>query len=247
MAPTLAGALAPRQENPSTGVDVSSLLSQFDPDEMTTANKVTVLRILLVPVFVVQVLYYERTGDEWHRLAAILSFAVAAISDAYDGYLARRYNQWSELGALLDPVADKLLLVSALVLLTFDKRPHLPNLPLWLAGTVIGRDVIQAIGFAVLHYTLGGKVPVRPRLIGKAATVLQMLTVSWALLKWPMDWLGWFALAAAVCTAVSGVIYVMDGMKLLSASPDSAPAQKILQTDQLNEITHATRPKTQGR
>lgn len=190
---------------------------------MTTANKVTVLRILLVPFFVVQVLYYERTGEEGHRLAAILCFAFAAITDAYDGYLARRYNQWSELGALLDPVADKLLLVSALVLLTFDKRPHLPNLPLWLAGTVIGRDTVQAIGFAVLHYTLG-KVPVRPRLVGKGATVLQMVTVSWALLKWPENWLLPLSLATAVLTVVSGVIYVMDGMKLLSASPDSAPS-----------------------
>ncbi|MEN9576380.1 MAG: hypothetical protein RL514_4235 [Verrucomicrobiota bacterium] len=189
---------------------------------MTTANQVTVLRILLVPVFVVQVLYYERTGDEGHRLAAILCFAIAAISDAYDGYLARRYHQHSELGALLDPLADKILLVSALVLLTFDKRPHLPNLPLWLVGTVIGRDAIQAVGFAMLHYTLGGKVPVRPRLVGKAATVLLMVTISWALLKWPADWLLRLAFAAAVCTAVSGVIYVLDGMKLLSASPDSA-------------------------
>lgn len=193
---------------------------------MTTANKVTVLRILLVPFFVVQVLYYERTGEEGHRLAAVLCFAVAAITDAYDGYLARRYNQWSEVGALLDPLADKLLLVSALMLLTFDKRPHLPNLPLWLAGTVIGRDAIQAVGFAVLHYTLGGKVPVRPRLVGKAATVLQMVTVSWALLKWPMDWLGPLALATAVCTGISGVVYVIDGINLLSASPDSLPTQK---------------------
>ena len=196
---------------------------RFATEVMTTANKVTVLRILLVPCFVVQVLYYERTGEEGHRLAALMCFAIAAISDAYDGYLARRYHQQSELGALLDPLADKLLLVSALVLLTFDARPHLPNLPLWLAGTVIGRDAILAIGFGVLHYTLGGKVPVRPRLVGKAATVLQMVTVSWALLKWPLDWLHRLALATAVCTAVSGVVYVLDGMKLLSASPDSAP------------------------
>jgi len=189
---------------------------------VTTANKVTVLRILLVPFFVVQVLYYERTGEEGHRLAAVLCFAIAAIADGYDGYLARRYNQRSELGALLDPLADKLLLVSALVLLTFDRRPYLPNLPLWLAGTVIGRDAVQAIGFAVLHYTLG-KVPIRPRLIGKVATVLQMVTVSWALLKWPTDWLGHLSAAAAVCTGISGVVYVMDGMRLAGASPDSAP------------------------
>ena len=223
---TLAGAGSLRQENPSANVDAVARVSQFHVVDMTTANKVTVLRILLVPFFVVQVLYYERTGNEGHRLAAVLCFAVAAITDAYDGYLARRYNQWSELGALLDPLADKLLLVSALMLLTFDKRPQLPNLPLWLAGTVVGRDVIQAVGFAVLHYTLGGKVPVRPRMVGKAATVLQMVTVSWALLKWPMDWLGPLALATAVCTGISGVVYVVDGMKLLSASPDSLPTQK---------------------
>jgi len=188
---------------------------------MTTATKVTVLRILLVPFFVVQMLYYERTGEEWHRFLAIISFALAALSDALDGYLARRYNQGSELGALLDPLADKLLLVSALILLTFDKRPHLPNLPLWLAGIVIGRDAIQALGFGVLHYTLG-KVPVRPRLIGKAATLFQMVTVVWALLKWPAAGLTPLAIAAAFCTAVSGIVYVLDGMKLLGTSPDSA-------------------------
>lgn len=189
---------------------------------MTIANQVTVGRILLVPFFVIQVLYYERTGDEWHRLAALLTFALATLTDALDGYLARRYHQYTELGALLDPVADKILLVSALVLLTFDKGTHLPNLPLWLAGTVIGRDAVQAIGLAVTHYTVG-KVPIRPRLVGKAATLLLMVTVIWALLKWDAGWLRWLAISAAVCTGISGVLYVLDGMKLLSASPDSAP------------------------
>ena len=83
---------------------------------MTTANKVTILRILLIPFFVVQVLYYVKNGNELHRLLAILSFAVAAICDGVDGYIARRYNQRSELGAILDPLADKLLLVSGIVL-----------------------------------------------------------------------------------------------------------------------------------
>lgn len=188
---------------------------------VTTANKVTVLRILLVPFFVIQVLYYERTGEEWHRLLAILSFAIAAVSDGLDGYIARRYGQQSELGSLLDPLADKLLLGSALILLTFDKRPHLPNLPLWLAGAVLGRDAIQTIGFGVLHYTLG-KVPIRPRLAGKIATVLLMVIVSWALLKWPAEWLPPLATAAGIFTIVSGVEYVLDGMRLLGSSPASA-------------------------
>src|SRR5512136_2006345 len=99
---------------------------------MTTANKITILRILLIPFFVVEVLYYTKEGYELHRLLAILSFAVAAICDGVDGYVARRYNQPSELGAILDPLADKLLLVSGVVLLSFDHRPHLGKVPLWL-------------------------------------------------------------------------------------------------------------------
>ena len=79
---------------------------------MTTANNITIFRVLLVPFFIVQVLYYAESGIEWHRFAAILTFALAALSDGLDGYIARRYNQRSQLGAILDPLADKLLLVS---------------------------------------------------------------------------------------------------------------------------------------
>src|SRR5712672_903866 len=109
---------------------------------MTTANKVTILRILLIPFFVVEIIYYVRTGNEACRLAGVLSFAVAAILDGVDGYVARRYNQWTELGTILDPLADKLLLVSAIVLLSFDNAPHLGQIPLWLTGVIIGRDLL---------------------------------------------------------------------------------------------------------
>jgi len=78
---------------------------------MTTANKITILRILLIPFFVVEMIYYDRTGNEACRLAGLLSFAVAAILDGVDGYIARRYHQWSELGTILDPLADKLLII----------------------------------------------------------------------------------------------------------------------------------------
>src|SRR5690606_230742 len=97
---------------------------------MTTANKITIFRILLIPFFISQVLYYARTGEELHRLLAILCFAAAAISDGVDGYLARHYNQASELGKMLDPLADKLLLVSGLILLSLDNTPHLPQVPI---------------------------------------------------------------------------------------------------------------------
>src|SRR5215471_10702717 len=150
---------------------------------MTTANKITILRILLIPVFVVEVLYYVKTGNEVHSGLAILCFAVAAICDGVDGYIARRYNQRSELGAILDPLADKLLLVSGIVVLSFDHRPFLHTVPLWLTGTVIGRDILLLVGLVVIQITVG-KVSVHPRILGKVATVLQMAVVLWVLLKW---------------------------------------------------------------
>ena len=150
---------------------------------MTTANKITILRILLIPLFVVEVLYYVQTGNEIHRLVAVLSFAVAAILDGVDGYIARRYNQWSELGTVLDPLADKLLLVSGIVVLSFDHAPRLGQIPLWLTGIIIGRDLLLGIGAIVVRLTVG-TITVRPRLMGKVATVLQMAVILWILLEW---------------------------------------------------------------
>lgn len=188
---------------------------------MTTANKVTILRMLLIPFFVVEVLYYVRTGNENHRLAAILCFAVAAICDGLDGYIARHYNQWSELGTILDPLADKLLLVSGIVLLSFDHAPYLDQIPLWLTGTIIGRDMLILVGLVVIHFTVG-KVKVRPHLAGKVATVLQMTTVLWVLLKWNSEWLEVWMLGAALFTGTSGLLYVWDGVRQLSSHPTSS-------------------------
>src|SRR5271170_2710938 len=136
---------------------------------MTTANKITILRILLIPFFVVELIYYVRTGNEIHRLLAILSFAVTAILDGVDGYIARHYYQISELGKILDPLADKLLLVSGIVTLSFNHGTFLGQIPLWLTGTIIGRDCLILIGMVVIYYIVG-KVVVRPRFIGKIAT-----------------------------------------------------------------------------
>ena len=192
---------------------------------MTTANKITILRILLIPFFVVELIYYFETGNEMHWLAAILSFAVAAILDGVDGYIARRYNQKSELGAILDPLADKLLLVSGIVLLSFDHSPYLGQVPLWLTGTVIGRDLLLVIGIAVIRLTVG-KVMVRPRVFGKIATVFQMIVVIWILLDWDRElnarWLGVWTIGAAVFTGLSGLLYVWDAVKQLGAHPASS-------------------------
>jgi len=187
---------------------------------MTTANKITILRILLIPFFVAQVLYYVQGGNEVYRLLAMLSFALAALGDALDGYIARRYKQKSELGTILDPLADKLLLVSGIVLLSLDNKPHFERLPLWLVATIVGRDVLLALGWVVIHQVCG-KVTVRPRLLGKLATVLQMLVVFWVLLQWHSRWLEVWTIGAAVCTGISGLLYVWDGFRQLSASPTS--------------------------
>jgi CDP-diacylglycerol--glycerol-3-phosphate 3-phosphatidyltransferase len=190
---------------------------------MTTANKITILRIFLIPFFVVEILYFVQTGNELHRLLAILSFASASILDGVDGYVARRYHQWSELGTVLDPLADKLLLVSAIVVLSFDHSPRLRQIPLWLTGIIIGRDLLLGIGAVVVRLVVG-KITVRPRLTGKLATVFQMLAISWILLQW--DWhyglLETWILGVGIFTGVSGLFYVWDGMKQLGTHPASS-------------------------
>jgi len=192
---------------------------------MTTANKVTILRMLLIPFFVVEALYYVKTGNETFRLLATMAFAIAAICDGVDGYIARHYNQRSELGAILDPLADKLLLVSGIILFTFDHHPYFGSIPLWLTGTIIGRDLIILIGYGVIHATIG-KVKVRPRIPGKIATVLQMISLIWILMKWdtefPPIWFSLWTYGAAICTGISGLLYVWDGMKQLSLHPNSS-------------------------
>ena len=196
---------------------------------MTTANKITIVRILLIPFFVVEILYYVETGNELNRLLALLSFAVAAILDGVDGYVARRYKQWSELGTVLDPLADKLLLVSAIVVLSFDHAPRLGLIPLWLTGTIIGRDLLLGIGAVIIRLTVG-KITVRPRVTGKIATVFQMIVVTWILLRWDFifhdAFLPVWILGAGLFTAASGLLYVWDGTKQLGSHPSSLPTAK---------------------
>jgi CDP-diacylglycerol--glycerol-3-phosphate 3-phosphatidyltransferase len=198
---------------------------------MTTANKITIFRILLIPFFVIETIYYVRTGNPVHWLLAILLFATTAISDAVDGYIARHYKQISELGKILDPLADKLLLVSGVVLLSFNNEPYLYQIPLWLTGMVIGRDLLLGIAAVVIHLVVG-KITVRPRISGKIATVFQMLVVVWILLRWDLIYhgalLNLWIWGAGIFTGLSFILYVFDGMKQLSAHPASLPTEKNL-------------------
>jgi CDP-diacylglycerol--glycerol-3-phosphate 3-phosphatidyltransferase len=200
---------------------------------MTTANKVTISRILLVPFFVVSVIYYVNSGVEWYRWLAISCFGVAAVSDGIDGFIARHFNQRSELGAVLDPLADKLLLVSGVVLLSLHNEPHLHPIPIWLTVTILSRDVLLLLGFALIHFVAGG-MKIRPHFTSKIATVLQMAAVLWALFKLDQflkpgaSWHYGICVAAAALTGVSGLIYLFEGMRLLAKHPASSPERKDL-------------------
>jgi CDP-diacylglycerol--glycerol-3-phosphate 3-phosphatidyltransferase len=192
---------------------------------MTTANKITVVRILMIPVFVTLAIYYgesiqEGKPQDWMRFTAVAVFLIAAISDGLDGYVARRYNQRSSLGMILDPIADKGLLLSGIITLSISNwsqvDPNYGRFPTWFPVLVITRDVVILVGSAVLHI-LNGKVRVRPSWTGKVATVLQMAAIAWVMLQLHFLPLLYVVVAAGVFTLVSGMIYVRDGVRQLSA------------------------------
>jgi cardiolipin synthase len=175
---------------------------------MGLANWLTVLRILLIPVFV-SLLVYRRPG------LALVVFAAAALTDLLDGYVARQRGIQSRLGAFLDPMADKLLLISSFVTLTWLKA-----LPFWIAAVVISRDIILVVGALAIHMA-GGRIYPRPTWAGKAATFFQILTVLTGLtgrfLKIELGAAVFMWLAAAF-TIVSGLQYIVQGMRFLNAT-----------------------------
>ena len=179
-------------------------------------NALTLLRIFLVPLLVVVLL----TRFEGHVYFGAAIFGLAVATDYLDGYFARRRNEVTRLGILLDPLADKLLLVLGLVILTLDNTPRLDRIPLWLTATVLARDVMLLLFLVLVNY-LVGQGTVHPHFTGKIATVLQMGCVVWALLKWDPDRLHWLAVGATAFTAVSGLIYLRDGILMISAKPPS--------------------------
>ena len=185
---------------------------------MTTANKVTLVRLAMVPVFVGLLLAYKSGGSDVYRWLALVLFAATIFSDGLDGYIASHYNQRSELGAILDPIADKLLLVLGLVVLSQDYRPYLHPVPTWLIGVVFTRDVVLLMGLTIIYYSCG-KITVVPHFIGKVSTVLQMATVVATLIKLPAGPVYVVALGAALTTGISGLIYVSEGVRQLNASP----------------------------
>lgn len=190
---------------------------------LTLATRVTIGRILSIPFFILCVVYYligANAGrpNEWLRWGATCLFALASLTDALDGYLARSRGERTRLGAILDPLADKALLVSALILLTGPwGRSFEPHIPVWYVLMVLSRDALLVIGWTVIHH-VAGTVTVRPRYAGKAATLMQMIIILWVLTgaghRGFMPWI-W---AASACVMVSAVQYVIDGVRQLEKS-----------------------------
>src|SRR5918992_4556797 len=146
---------------------------------VTVPNILTVIRMALIPVFV-GALYYQRFG--W----ALAVFVVAGVTDGLDGLSARRFNQYSPLGQILDPIADKLLLVTSFITLSMPSimepsalvQPHPRHLPVpfWVTAAVISRDIFIIVGAAAINVVTGFR-GFKPSWLGKANTVVQIAAV----------------------------------------------------------------------
>ena len=135
---------------------------------LTVANQLTILRIMLVPAFVLLVVY-GYLG--W----SLVAFLVAGITDGLDGLIARRAGQRTSLGAWLDPMADKLLLVTTFIVLTLPGLPLTNHLPLWLTIIVISRDIVIVAVVAIISFAIGPRT-FQPSVWGKLATATYIVT-----------------------------------------------------------------------
>jgi cardiolipin synthase (CMP-forming) len=170
---------------------------------LTAANQLTILRMLLIPAFVILLLYGYRG---W----ALVSFLVAGITDLLDGLIARRAGQKTTLGAWLDPMADKLLLVTMFVMLTLPGIGLANRLPLWFTVLVISRDVAIVLTVAVVNLAVGPRT-FRPSIYGKMATATYVCTGVVALyfnyLERESALVTLFVYASLLITIVSAVHY----------------------------------------
>jgi len=182
-------------------------------------NWLTLLRIILTPVFIIFLLKFKENGVEFYRWAATLTFIVAVISDALDGAIARLRNEKTELGTILDPLADKLLLLSGIIILSL-KIPGLVKLPMWVPISILSRDFILVIGSVVI-YMINNRIDVKPNLLGKTTTFFQMATVLWILLGVPHPFFIWRITGSL--TIFSGLVYIRTGIQQLNNIQESVP------------------------
>lgn len=178
---------------------------------LTVANQLTLLRMLLIPAFIVLMVEGELG---W----SLFVFAIAGVTDALDGVIARRSGKKTTLGAWLDPMADKLMLVSAFVVLTLPNLGLANKLPLWLTALVISRDVCIVVTVAIINLAIGRRT-FQPSVFGKAATATYIVTVSAAML---FNYRGYHSAIVDLCvyaslaiTLVSGFHYIWHASRIM--------------------------------
>jgi len=193
---------------------------------MTLATKITVLRLILVPVFVYFAISYGESWeasapDETLRWLAVGTFILAAATDGIDGWIARHFRQKSKLGAFLDPLTDKALLLTGLITLTLVDWGDDWHLPVWFIILVILRDAV-ILGGIVTLYIINRTVPIKPHWTGKVCTVTQMVALGWVMLKLFDLSPTYPTVLAAVFTLWSGVVYFLEGLSQLPKSNESS-------------------------
>lgn len=181
---------------------------------LTYANQLTILRIILVPCFVLLVIH-------GHPTTATFIFVLAAITDGLDGLIARRLKQKTDLGQFLDPMADKLLLTAAFIVLTLPSVPVPLHIPIWLTVLTISRDLVIALSVLVIHLQTGRSL-FPPTLLGKCTTAAQLCLVGtclmanftrtfWAAIFMPVVY------ATLIFTLASGFHYAYRAIRLINS------------------------------
>lgn len=179
---------------------------------MTLANKITLFRIISIPFFVACLVFYTPEKPVLKYIGLSI-FLIAIISDIIDGYLARSLREKTRAGAILDPLADKALLITAFVFLYNASRMYWSiHLPLWVLLTVVSRDIIILVGSGIL-LMMNKDVEIQPTWWGKLTTFFQMSTIVAIILENNLAPAIWWL--AAIFTFVSGVDYSRKGINLL--------------------------------
>ncbi len=173
---------------------------------MNLANKISIARIILIPFFIASIIYSRLD-------VALFLFMLAVISDAADGFIARTLKQKTELGTILDPVADKLLLMSAYITLSIANLKELITIPPYVMIVVISRDVIIVLG-SIMIYMIKGALEVSPSIVGKITTFFQMMTIVSVLVQFNHSAIVWNI--AVTLTIASGIDYVIKGSRLFN-------------------------------
>jgi cardiolipin synthase len=183
---------------------------------MNFANKISIFRILTVPFFIASLIYYS-PEKEYLRYLSLTIFIIAVISDAVDGYIARKSKQQTKAGLVLDPLGDKLLLMGAFIFLSPMSKLAL-TFPLGVSLIVISRDAIILLG-AVVVYMVKQDIDIRPTVWGKLTTIFQMFSVISVLIQFKFSYILWYV--AVIFTVISGADYIRRGFKILYALDNS--------------------------